>query len=410
MAEDKVRRGLLLKTALEILRDAGTKVPQSQVLEELQRRVQLTPHELSLDNSGLPRFDRAVGFHTGDAATAGWASKLGGWSITDAGIEALETYPDADQLFTEVRRRYREVDQRRKLAQHSLNDVQQFIATTLQMVEPGSWTAHDDLAELADTSPNEVADFLASGNVKLPTSYRVLHADGSIPAEGMLNANYRGTDLRRRLAGEGIDSTLDGRASQGQRLTAEELKYLLAERAAEAEDEAPAITRRAWMVRGTSVDGFNLVPQWLTEGHVSLSATQLGNVDPEASYEDLKQQVEAAYQHKSYAYRGQRLEEFDRFIRRMSEGDLVLTPMHGDGLPRRSHLDPRISRSPRALTTCAATFGGTTRMSRKTGASCTPPCQRCCRVRLTWSISPRPTTSSPRWCRGEMRRSHRPFG
>jgi 5-methylcytosine-specific restriction protein B len=329
MPEDKVRRGLLLKTALEILRDAGTKVPQSQVLEELQRRVQLTPHELSLDNSGLPRFDRAVGFHTGDAATAGWASKLGGWSITDAGIEALETYPDADQLFTEVRRRYREVDQRRKLAQHSLNDVQQFIATTLQMVEPGSWTAHDDLAELADTSPNEVADFLASGNVKLPTSYRVLHADGSIPAEGMLNANYRGTDLRRRLAGEGIAFDIDGRASQGQRLTAEELKYLLAERAAEAEDEAPAITRRAWMVRGTSVDGFNLVPQWLTEGHVSLSATQLSNVDPEASFEDLKQQIEAAYQHKSYAYRGQRLEEFDRFIRRMSEGDLVLTPMQG---------------------------------------------------------------------------------
>jgi hypothetical protein len=32
MAEDKVRRGLLLETALEILRDAGTKVPQSQCL------------------------------------------------------------------------------------------------------------------------------------------------------------------------------------------------------------------------------------------------------------------------------------------------------------------------------------------------------------------------------------------
>lgn len=123
MAEDKVRRGLLLKTALEILRDAGMKVPQSQVLEELRRRVQLTPYELSLDNSGLPRFDRAVGFHTGDAATVGWASKLGGWSITDAGIEALETYPDADELFTELRGRIREVDQRRKQAQQSLNDV-----------------------------------------------------------------------------------------------------------------------------------------------------------------------------------------------------------------------------------------------------------------------------------------------
>ncbi len=39
--------------------------------------------------------------------------------------------------------------------------------------------------------------------------------------------------------------------------------------------------------------------------------------------------METGYQHKSYAYRGQRLEEFDRFLRRMRKGDLVLTPMHG---------------------------------------------------------------------------------
>ena len=38
MAEEKVRRSLLLKTAMEILRDAGTKIPQSQVLEELQQQ------------------------------------------------------------------------------------------------------------------------------------------------------------------------------------------------------------------------------------------------------------------------------------------------------------------------------------------------------------------------------------
>lgn len=39
--------------------------------------------------------------------------------------------------------------------------------------------------------------------------------------------------------------------------------------------------------------------------------------------------METAYQHKSYAYRGQRLEELDRFVLRMHEGDLVLTPMLG---------------------------------------------------------------------------------
>jgi 5-methylcytosine-specific restriction enzyme B len=90
--------------------------------------------------------------------------------------------PEPGELFAEVRRRYREVDQRRKQAQQSLNDVQQFIATPLQLVEPGSWTAHDDLAELADTTPNEVADFLASGKVTLPTSYRVLRGSRTWPA------------------------------------------------------------------------------------------------------------------------------------------------------------------------------------------------------------------------------------
>ena len=87
--------------------------------------------------------------------------------------------------------------------------------------------------------------------------------------------------------------------------------------------------KRAWMVRGSNVDGYNLVPEWLRDGFVSLSASQLGNLDPGVGYDELRQAVETGYQHKSYAYRGQRLEEFDRFLRRMREGDLVLTPMRG---------------------------------------------------------------------------------
>ncbi|MGH9205040.1 MAG: hypothetical protein ACRD1G_00520, partial [Acidimicrobiales bacterium] len=327
MAEERVRRAILFQAAMEILHDAGTKVAQGQLYEELRRRVRLTPQELSVDNSGLPRYDRAVGFHTGDAATVGWMSKIGGWSITEAGVEALETYPTADELFAELTRRYREIDQRRKQAQQKLSDVQQFIATTLRMVEPGSWTAHDDLAELAGTTSNEVADFLASGNIKLTNAYRVLNADGSIPDEGMLNAAYRGTDLRSRLTGEGLNFDVDGRAAQGHRLTADSLKELLDARA--GEDEVPAPARRAWMVRGSNVDGYNLVPEWLRDGFVSLSASQLGSVGPGADYEELKRAVETGYQHKSYAYRGQRLEEFDRFLRRMGQGDLVLTPMRG---------------------------------------------------------------------------------
>jgi 5-methylcytosine-specific restriction enzyme B len=329
MAEERVRRAMLFQAAMEILRDDGTKIPQVQLLEELRSKVQLTPQELSVDNSGLPRYHRAVGFHTGDAATVGWMSKIGGWSITEAGVDALETYPTADELFSELTSRYREIDQRRKQAQQKLSDVQQFIATTLRMVEPGSWTAQDDLAELAGTSSDEVADFLASGNIKLVNAYRVLTADGSVPAEGMLNSAYRGVDLRRRLADEGVAFDAHGYARQDQRLTAIALKELLDARASEDDQEAPFPVRRAWTVRGSSVDGYNLVPDWLREGFVSLSASQLAHLDPGIDHDELRDAVETAYQHKSYAYRGQRLEELDRFLRRMRTGDLVLTPMHG---------------------------------------------------------------------------------
>ena len=92
---------------------------------------------------------------------------------------------------------------------------------------------------------------------------------------------------------------------------------------------SPRPAKRAWMVRGSNVDGFNLVPEWLRDGFVSLSASQLADLDPGCRLRRAGQAVETGYQHKSYAYRGQRLEEFDRFMRRMRAGDLVLTPMHG---------------------------------------------------------------------------------
>ena len=327
MADGKTRYALIIWEILHILRDAAEPKQASEMIALVGNRIQPTPHESERLKSGGSRWETVLGFVSGDAVTVGWMNKLGGWTITEAGIEACDTYSTPDELYSELYRRWREIDQRRKQAQKNLSDVQQFIATTLRLVDSGHWTAHEDLAELAGTTANEVADFLASGKVKLPTSYRVLHADGSIPVEGMLNSAYRGVDLHHRLVTEGIEFDADGHAAQGQRFPADALKELLDART--AEDELPAPVKRAWMVRGTSVDGFNLVPEWLREGFVSLSASQISSLDPGADYDELKQAVETAYQHKSYAYRGQRLEELDRFMRRMREGDLVLTPMLG---------------------------------------------------------------------------------
>src|SRR5579859_7335312 len=200
MADQQVQRAALVRAAMEALRDAAEPLKPREVEDEVERRVQLTPRELDHYKDGRARWRVHLGFYTGDTATVGWITKRNGWAITEAGLEALDSYPTPDELLAELNRLYREIDQRRKAAQENLSDVQQFIAKTLGAVEPGAWTAHDDLAALAGTTGTEVAYFLASGKVRLANAYRVLNADGSIPDEGMLNASYRGTDLRARLA------------------------------------------------------------------------------------------------------------------------------------------------------------------------------------------------------------------
>ena len=328
MAE-QVRYPLILWEMMQVLRSAAEPLPGVQVIAAVRDRFQPTPYESEHVRTGGVRWETILQFRSGDATTVGWMTKRGGWALVEAGLDALEEFSSADLLFAELSRRVRDVDQQRKQAMQTLNEVEQFISRAIEVVEAGQWTAHSDLASLADTTADAVAHFLASFKVRIPNAYRVLNADGSIPDEGMLHASFRGVNLQLRLGQEGLTFDEHGRAAQSQRLRAEALRELLETRN-EAGGENPQSARRAWMVRGTNVDGRNLVHDWLTEDLVTLSAAQLGDVDAGITYEDLKQAVEVAYQHKSYAYRGQRLEELDRFIRQMQPDDLVLTPMQGD--------------------------------------------------------------------------------
>lgn len=329
---ERMRYRLVLWELMHVLRDAVAPLSRTQVFDQVRERIDPTRYELERVKTGGVRWEVVLHFYSGDAATVGWITKRDGWSITEAGLEALEAFPSPDELYAERNRRYREIDELRKRAQRNLSEVHQFIASALELVEAGNWTAQEDLAALAGTTADEVAHFLASGRVKLANAYRVLNADGNIPEEGMLNAAYRGTDLHRRLTSEGVDFDREGRASQAQRLNAEALKALFEERPDEYDDVAgldAASSKRAWMIRGSNVDGFNLVDEWLSESYVSLSASQLRPFADVPSADELKERVESGYQHKSYAYRAQRLQEFDRFLRRMQVGDLVLTSLQG---------------------------------------------------------------------------------
>jgi 5-methylcytosine-specific restriction protein B len=324
-----MRSALIVWEMMQVLREADEPLASGQVVDAVRERLRPTAYELERVKSGGVRWEVGFGFRSGEVTTAGWMTKQGGWALIEGGIDALESFPTPEELSAELQRRSHEVDQRRKRAMQALDDVQQFIAQALAIVEAGQWTAHEDLAELVGTNATEVANFLASFKIQIPNAFRVLNADGTIPVAGMLNANYRGADLRKRLALEGVKFDNSGEAAQDQRLTARDLKALLDELRASDGMISPT-AKRAWMVRGTNIDGYNLVPDWLDHGFVSLSASQLGHLDTGISFDALRQAVETAYQHKSYAYRGQRLDELDRFIRLMKVGDLILTPFVGN--------------------------------------------------------------------------------
>jgi hypothetical protein len=92
--------------------------------------------------------------------------------------------------------------------------------------------------------------------------------------------------------------------------------------------DAPEV-RRAWLVRGSSVNGRDLVPTWRQAGNVSLAATKLRPVDAGLSRDELKPIIDEDYSQASYAAKAAKVDEFHAFLTRMNEGDVVVTTSQG---------------------------------------------------------------------------------
>ncbi|WP_278314787.1 McrB family protein [Lolliginicoccus levis] len=90
--------------------------------------------------------------------------------------------------------------------------------------------------------------------------------------------------------------------------------------------------QRAWLVRGSSVAGRNMVHTWLTDGFVSLAASKLRtlDLDAELTLDDIRAIVREDYAHTSYAAQDEKAEEFHAFITRMHPGDFVCTVSQGN--------------------------------------------------------------------------------
>lgn len=94
------------------------------------------------------------------------------------------------------------------------------------------------------------------------------------------------------------------------------------------EQQAP--DRRAWLVRGSSVAGVNVVPRWLEVGFVSLRAQRLPSLPVNADRAEIDAAVAEAYSTRGVAYQRRKAGEYERFLRRMAVDDLVLTTAEGD--------------------------------------------------------------------------------
>ena len=87
--------------------------------------------------------------------------------------------------------------------------------------------------------------------------------------------------------------------------------------------------QHAWKVHGSNVKGQDMVPTWRSRESVSLAASLLRPIDDEITREQLKEFVEDDYRSSGYAARQEKFDEFYAFLKRMHEGDLVVTVSQG---------------------------------------------------------------------------------
>ncbi|MFC4059077.1 hypothetical protein ACFOWE_12270 [Planomonospora corallina] len=214
----------IFRAALETLREAGRPLRPDTVREEIGKRVEIAPEHRKPDAHGQPGWWAQLSLRTGEAAALGWMVKRNGWSITEVGARALEDFP-GDELHRELTRQFRA----RRLPAPSPaqpDPHRQTVLDALAVLKPGTWTTHGDLAELAGTTPQATAGFVASSPTDEST-HRILQADGRVPPGFRQPGPGVVDDPLEVLRREGLRFDPSGRADPSQRLTAGDFRAML---------------------------------------------------------------------------------------------------------------------------------------------------------------------------------------
>jgi hypothetical protein len=196
------RTGVRLRGVLQHLADQGGSAIRQELVDAVAPLLPPNEEELVLRANGTPKWLNDLLFQTTNLVKAGWMTKdgSGNWSITDAGREALQEYPDSTEFHRESNRRFQQ------------------------------WRRDRD-----------------------------------------------------------------------------------------------RVRQRAWLVRGSSVLGVNLVPEWLAEGFASIAASQLRELRRGLVPAELEAIATEDYSHLKHQELKSKVEEILAFVNKMSVGDLVLT-------------------------------------------------------------------------------------
>ena len=185
-------------------------------------------------------------------------------------------------------------------------------SAAIDLVPEGAWSTYTDIADLAGLIPGQVGQYL--GDVEHVAGHRVVKIDGTTYTE----------ESQAALEAEGVEFDQRGAADLAKKISKEDLREQLAARGL-----LPKVTRRGWLVRGSSVNGKDLVPTWREEGWTSLAASNLREVAAGMTRDELKPIVDEDYAHASYHVKGEKLDEFHAFLTRMEPGHLIATVDQG---------------------------------------------------------------------------------
>jgi len=184
------------------------------------------------------------------------------------------------------------------------------------VIESGGTAKKEDvMRQLATTFSSEPADLerLSNGSRRWENAF--LWGSTGLVKAGWLTKDGTGTWTVTEEGRRALDRWADPLAFRSE----------MDRRYAEWIDARNASQRRAWLVRGSSVRGANVVHEWLEGGWVSVSASQLRPIEPGITPEELAAAAREDYDHLKHQELKSKVDEILAFVTKMAPGDVVLT-------------------------------------------------------------------------------------